>query len=149
MTIRAILGCLLGIAAAAEQDWTQWRGPGRDGVVSAFREPKDWPERLTRRWQVTVGLGHSSPVVAGRRVYLHSRQGEDEVVSSFELETGKLVWADRYPASYQVNPAAAFHGKGPKSTPAASDGRLFTLGISGILSCYDLQTGKLAWRKDF
>jgi outer membrane protein assembly factor BamB len=48
-----------------------------------------------------------------------------------------------------MNPAATNHGKGPKSTPAVSNGRLYTLGITGILSCYDALSGKLRWRKDF
>jgi outer membrane protein assembly factor BamB len=48
-----------------------------------------------------------------------------------------------------LNPAAAGHGKGVKSTPVVADGRICTLGISGILSCLNAQTGKLLWRKEF
>jgi outer membrane protein assembly factor BamB len=48
-----------------------------------------------------------------------------------------------------MNPAAAGHGKGPKSTPVYSNGKLYTLGITGVLSCYDTAKGKLLWRKDF
>jgi outer membrane protein assembly factor BamB len=48
-----------------------------------------------------------------------------------------------------MNPAAAAHGKGPKSTPAVASGRVFTFGISGILSAFDAATGRLAWRKEF
>ena len=47
-----------------------------------------------------------------------------------------------------MNPAATGHGPGPKSTPAIADGRVFTLGISGIFSAHDLATGKLLWRKN-
>ncbi len=143
-----LVSCLPGRAILA-QDWTQWRGPNRDGVISGFVAPKSWPEQLKSKWKVTVGIGHSSPLVAGRRVYLHSRQGENEVVSAFNLETGKLVWHNSYPAAYTVNPAAFAHGKGPKSTPVISQDRLYTLGITGILSCYDAATGRLVWRKDF
>ena len=47
-----------------------------------------------------------------------------------------------------MNSAAIGHGPGPKSTPAVADGRVFTLGISGIFSAHDLATGKLLWRKN-
>jgi outer membrane protein assembly factor BamB len=47
-----------------------------------------------------------------------------------------------------MNSAATGHGKGPKSTPAVSDGKLYTLGITGVLSCYDGAQGKLLWRKE-
>jgi outer membrane protein assembly factor BamB len=131
------------------QDWPGWRGPARDGVLTSFTAPKTWPAQLKRIWKVEIGAGHSSPIVAGRRVYTHSRQGDKEVVSSFELETGKAVWQDTYPAAYTMNPAAMGHGKGPKSTPVIANGRLYTLGISGILSCYDAAAGRLKWRKEF
>ena len=78
-----------------------------------------------------MGEGHSSPVVAGGRVFIFTRVGEDEVVSALDLATGKPAWERRYPAPYTMNSAATSHGKGPKSTPLVSDGRLFTLGHLG------------------
>lgn len=146
---------LLGLFAASVfwqargQDWQQWRGPNRDGSLSAFVPPKAWPETLSQKWKVTVGDGHSSPVIVGARVFLHSRQGDREVVASHDLATGKEVWKDSYPISYEMNPAARGHGKGPKSTPVATGGRLYTLGITGVLSSYDFVKGRLVWRKDF
>src|SRR5437867_951385 len=68
---------ILALCASA-QDWPQWRGPGRDGVLTSSSEPKSWPEKLTMKWQVTAGSGHSSPVVSSRRVYLLTRKGEEE-----------------------------------------------------------------------
>lgn len=131
------------------QEWSGWRGPNRDGAVLSFSAPKSWPDQLKVKWKVPVGIGHSSPVVAGRRVYLLSRQNEQEVVSCIDLDSGKLLWKDSYDTPYTMNPAAASHGKGPKSTPVLHGGKLYTSGISGILSCYDTKTGKLEWRKEF
>ena len=88
-------------------------------------------------------------VVVGSTVFVHARQDEREVVSAFNLVTGKVLWQDSYDAPYSLNPVAASHGKGPKSTPVAANGRLYTLGITEILSCYDIVVGKLIWRKDF
>lgn len=127
--------------------WSQWRGPSRDGVASSFTVPSAWPAQLTRRWQATVGLGHASPVVSGNRVVVHSRLATREVVAAYDLQSGKQLWQDSVDAPYTMNPAAADHGPGPKSTPAIADGRVFTLGISGIFSAHDLATGKLLWRK--
>ena len=135
--------------SAASEDWPQWRGPHRDGLAIGFAEPKAWPEKLTLKWKVAVGEGHASPVVADGRVYIHTRQGEREVVTALRPENGQTVWQASYGAPYTMNPAAVSHGKGVKSTPAVEDGRIFTLGISGILSCLDAKTGKLEWRKDF
>jgi outer membrane protein assembly factor BamB len=128
-------------------DWPQWRGPNRDGVAASFTEPARWPEKLTERWKISVGLGHSSPVLVGNRIYLHSRQKEDEIISAIDATTGKVVWQDRYPAPYRVNSAASEHGPGPKSTPVVAGGRVIALGISGILSALDANTGKVLWRK--
>jgi outer membrane protein assembly factor BamB len=134
-----------GIQAAA--DWPQWRGPNRDGRGATFAAPPQWPESLKRGWSVDVGGGHSSPVLAGGRIYIHTRQAESEVVSALDAASGKIAWQDRYAAPYQMNSAATAHGPGPKSTPVASGGRVVTLGISGILSALDAQTGKVLWRK--
>src|SRR5262249_19197781 len=62
---------------------------------------------------------------------------------------GKQRWRADYPAPYEVDQAARAHGKGPKSTPVVRAGKLYTFGISGILSCFEADTGKLHWRKDF
>jgi outer membrane protein assembly factor BamB len=140
---------LLASQLSYAQDWPQWRGPNRDGVVASFAPPKVWPDKLRTVWKVPAGIGHSSPVLVGKRVYLHTRLDENEVVSCFDLDTGKQLWRDSYPAPYVMNPAATAHGKGPKSTPVVSDNKLYTLGISGILSCYDTSTGKLRWRREF
>ena len=117
-------------------------------MASAFTVPATWPAQLTKKWSATVGLGHASPVVSGNRVVVHTRQGNREVVAAYDLESGKQLWQDGVDAPYTMNPAATGHGPGPKSTPAIADGRVFTLGISGIFSAHDLATGKLLWRKN-
>ena len=96
--LSAGLFTLAASSYSSAQDWPQWRGPNRDGVVASFAAPKVWPEKLKTIWKVPVGIGHSSPVVVGKRVYLHSRLDENEVTSCFDLDTGKQLWSDRYPA---------------------------------------------------
>jgi outer membrane protein assembly factor BamB len=145
-----LLLCSAFLAApVAAQDWPQWRGPNRDGNVSSALVPSPWPKTLKEQWKVTVGIGHSSPVVSGGRIYVFARQGEEEVLLSLEASTGKEIWSSAQPISYEMNAAARGHGKGPKSTPVVSNGTVCTLGISGVLSCHDAATGKVKWRREF
>jgi outer membrane protein assembly factor BamB len=143
----ACLAILLGAAWA--QDWPQWRGPNRDGIAAGFTEPKTWPEKLTLKWKVDVGEGHSSPVAAEGRIYVHTRQGDREVVTCLRPDDGRVIWQEGYDEPYTMNPAAESHGKGVKSTPVVHDGRIYTFGINGTFSCLDARTGKLQWRKEF
>lgn len=136
---------LCGLLAA---DWPQWRGPNRDGVASGSA-PASWPEQLHRKWSLTVGEGHSSPVLADGRLFVLSREGENEIVRAVDPATGKVVWHQSYPAPFKVSYAAASHGPGPKSTPTYHAGKLFTFGIGGILSCFDAASGRVLWRQDF
>ena len=138
----------LAVAGAQTQEWNQWRGAGRDGLTRAAIS-KAWPERPEQVWKVTAGTGHASPVVAGGRVFLLSRVGEQEVITAYDAATGKQIWRDAYNAPYTMNSAATGHGKGPKGTPIVDRGRVYGLGISGILSAVDAATGKVAWRHDF
>ena len=150
--MKQIMGVVLLMAAGLSvqaQDWSQWRGPARDGMVTGFTPPAAWPERPTQRWKVEAGVGHSSPVIAGTRAYLFSRIGEQEALTAYEVTTGKQVWRQAYDAPYQMNSAATSHGKGPKSTPVVDGGQAVTLGISGILSAFDAASGKVLWRHDF
>ena|GEM_PF-248562 len=129
--------------------YPQWRGPNRDGLVNAFPAPAKWPKDLDKVWEIPVGEGYSCPISDGTRVYLHTRTDGNETVNGVDLATGKELWQSSYPASARVHPAGKDHGLGPKSTPAIHDGRLYTLGIGSILSCFDARTGRLYWRKNF
>jgi outer membrane protein assembly factor BamB len=142
------LASALSVSVAAA-DFPQWRGPARDGLITGLAPRATWPDALKPAWKVTVGVGHSSPVVVGDRVFQFSRIDDAEVVQALDLASGKSVWRQSYPAPYTMNMAAMSHGKGPKSTPLVEDGRVFTLGISGILSAFDAAAGRLLWRKEF
>lgn len=145
MVTTFVLFVLSTVTAVA--DWPQWRGPARDGVASSFTPPTTWPAHLTKQWQATVGVGHASPVIAGNRLVVHTRQGNREVVTAFDLASGKQLWQDGVDAPYTMSPAATGHGPGPKATPLVAGGRVFTFGVSGIFSAHDLATGKLLWRR--
>src|SRR5437879_10357268 len=97
-----VLCALLPAAPLPAFDFPQWRGPARDGRVSVPARA-GWPEALLVGWKVKVGAGHASPVVSGDRVFLFSREGEEEGAQRFELATGKGVWRGAYPAPYTMH----------------------------------------------
>jgi len=142
------LGTVILICAnpAFTQNWPQWRGPNRDGKVSGFDEPQEWPTGLTQEWKATVGLGDATPALVGQRLYVFTRQGEEEVTLCLDAGSGKELWKDNYQAQ-AVTGAAARH-PGPRSSPAVANGRVVTLGVGGILSCLDASNGKVVWRND-
>jgi outer membrane protein assembly factor BamB len=134
-------------AQQASNDWTQWRGPNRDGSAPAPADPKAWPEKLTQKWKVEVGSGYATPLVVGNRIYQFSRQGEREVMSALDAETGKVLWQTGHDAPFTMHSATTQHGPGPKSTPAFANGRLYSIGMTGIVTAYDATTGKQLWQK--
>ena len=139
------LSCTSGPASSSE-DYPQWRGRNRDGSASAFTEPAQWPEVLVRQWKVDVGEGYATPLVIGDTVYSFTRRGGEEVMAALEAGTGTELWHSGYAAPYTPGRPAAAHGTGPKATPVFHNGKLFTLGISGIVAAFDAFTGELLWR---
>lgn len=136
---------LLPVAASAA-DWPQYRGPGRDGKLSSFVPPETWPEAVNVSWKVEVGAGDASPALADGRLFLHTRQGDEEIVRAVDAKTGDVIWSDRYPATKVTGPAVS-HG-GPRSTPTVADGKVVTLGVGNVVSCYQAGDGTLLWRKE-
>jgi len=134
-------------ACALAQDWPQWRGPGRDAKVTGFTAPQKWPKELTQKWRVTVGLGDSTPALVGSRLYVFTRQGNEEVTLCLDADNGKELWRDKYEAVVVTGGPSKEH-PGPRSSPTVAGGKVITLGVGGILSCLDATAGKLLWRKD-
>ncbi len=147
--IGVMVGCviLIGAAGALAQDWPQWRGPNRDGKVTGFTAPQTWPKALAEKWKTTVGSGDATPALVGDKLYIFSRQGDDEVTLCLNAADGKEVWRDKY-AVEAIRGADARAHPGPRSSPAVADGKVVTLGVSGVVSCVDAATGKTLWRND-
>jgi outer membrane protein assembly factor BamB len=147
VTAACVSGCVAIVTAQRSPlDYPQWRGRDRDGAASGFVEPASWPETLTRKWKVSVGEGYGTPLVVGSVVYVFTRIEGSEGMTALNADTGQSLWRTGYPASYTPSPPAAKHGAGPKATPLFQDGKLFTLGISGIVAAFDAVTGKLLWK---
>jgi outer membrane protein assembly factor BamB len=134
------------VSNAVAQDWPQWRGPNRDAKTNSFNAPESWPAELKQKWKVTVGDGVATPAVVGERVFVFTREGDQEVIRCLNAATGDQVWKNQYEADPIRGPAGSFGG--PRSSPTVADGKVVTLGVQGTLGCYDATTGEQLWRKD-
>jgi outer membrane protein assembly factor BamB len=147
LSATAIILLLSQLAIA--QEWTQWRGPARNGSVVGANVPGTWPEALRQLWRVEVGEGYSSPVVSDGKVFIHSRQDPEEIVQAINLSDGKVLWKQKYASDFKKNQYAVNMAKGPNATPLVAEKRLFTLGVSGVLVAWDTATGRELWKREF
>lgn len=133
-------------AQSLSRDYEQWRGRQRDGAASAFVPPASWPGSLTRQWSARIGEGYGTPLVSGDVVYVFTRRDGNETMMALDARTGTTRWQTSYAAPYTPSQPTVAHGAGPKATPLLHEGRLFTLGISGIVTAFDAATGKQLWQ---
>lgn len=142
--LRACLALLVLSVPLLAADWPAWLGPRRDGVSTETIKP--WKGDLKVLWRVPVGAGHSSPVIARGKVYLHARvkdRNAEELIC-FDANTGKQLWATNYPRDFFFSP----FGTGPQATPTVADGKVYTHGITGVVSCFDAEKGDQLWQVD-
>lgn len=127
-------------------DWPQFLGPTRDGVAAdetvtdAF--PAGGPPVV---WTRTLGHGFSGPVVAGGRVVLFHRVGDDAVVDCLDAPTGQPKWSAKHATDYRDDFG---FDPGPRATPSIAGDRVFTFGPEGVLACWSMADGAKVWSID-
>jgi outer membrane protein assembly factor BamB len=126
-------------------DWIAFRGVERDGVIHGTNIATDWeaaPPRL--RWRQLVGPAWSSVVVIGDRLFTQEQRGPQETVVCYQATTGKELWVHEDATRFKETVS----GAGPRATPTFAEGRLYTLGATGILNCLDAATGRCHWSRN-
>jgi len=137
--------CVAIIAAqicALADDWPHFRNGS--GISAEKGINKSWKEKPPKViWKVALSNnGFAGPAVAGGKVFIIDRKGPDDVVRALDINTGDPVWAFSYPeAEKKDNYGYA------RSTPAISDGKVYTLSFTGMLHCLNADDGTKVWNK--
>ena len=146
--MHSLAAVVLLAAVGRAEDWPQWLGPRRDNSSTETVAP--WKEAPKALWRKSVGEGHSSPVVADGKVFLHTKvkDKDAEEVAAYEAVSGKPLWAKQYDRGPLHKGFIRQFGVGPRATPTYHKGHLYTLGVTGFLVCWDARDGKQLWSVD-
>jgi outer membrane protein assembly factor BamB len=131
-------------SATASTDWTDFRGPNRDGIYRGKLLDK-WPDAgLTPLWKQPVGEGYASFVVSGGRAFTIEQRGGREVVAAYDVATGREIWTNAWTTRF----SEIMGGDGPRATPTVADGIVYALGAEGQFRALDAASGKALWSKN-
>ncbi len=141
----AVVCILVGSQEISAEDWPQWRGVGRDGVVHDPQLLETLPEgSLPQAWSQPVGSGYSGPTVADGRVYVTDQVRENvERVLCFDAAKGKPLWQHEYDAVYTIGYRA-----GPRASVTVHGGRAFAVGAMGHFHCFNAASGEVLWQRN-
>jgi outer membrane protein assembly factor BamB len=105
----------------------------------------DWASAAPKEiWRRRIGPGWSSFAVAGDLIFTQEQRGEQEVVSAYRLSTGAPVWRHQDNARFYDTAG----GAGPRGTPTVHNGRVYTMGATGIVNALDATTGARVWTRN-
>src|SRR6266550_2788124 len=120
-------GLVLGCGMAGGAAWDRFRGPNGTGIAADKGVPVRWTAQDGVLWKVRVpGVGHSSPVVRGDRLFLQSASadGTERWLLCLDADTGKTLWTKAAPGT-----TARTHPKNSlaSSTPAVDGERAYAV----------------------
>lgn len=153
LMVRAVAALMLtlGVQAAFIQaaDWPQFRGPTRDGRSPETGLLRQWPDEGPKLLRTISGLGggFSSPVIAGQRIYITGRVGEDLKIFCFDL-SGEKIWEQTHGPAYYGATAVHSPYPGSRATPTIDGDMLYLLSGLGRLAAYRASNGEPVWSVD-
>ena len=123
----------------------QFLGPTRNCKTPGPGLATDWKTNPPKEmWRQDIGAAWSGFVVSAHRAITQEQRDENEVVSCYDLLTGKMLWMQSNSGHYNTKIA----GEGPRATPAIHEDKVYALGATGILNCLELPTGKPVWQRN-
>jgi outer membrane protein assembly factor BamB len=141
---RAVAEVAASASALKPGSFPGFFGPARDGAVDVALDP-DWAARPPRLlWRRPVGAAWSGFTVEAGRAVTQEQDGGRELVTAYDLATGRPLWRQATEARFETTLA----GLGPRATPTIDRGWVYALGALGRLSCIELATGTLRWSVD-
>jgi outer membrane protein assembly factor BamB len=123
-------------------DVPEFLGRGRKPVFPGIKLDRDWnknPPQLI--WRQPIGEGFSSFAVVGDFAVTTQQSGPDELVVCYHWPTGKVRWKHADKARF----VSSVGGNGPRTTPNIHNGKVYTLGATGILNCLSGKDGSVLW----
>ena len=151
----AVLGVVAMTDAVSADDWPQWRGEERLGVWLETGIVEELPEELKIDWRTPIRSGYSGPAVADGRVFITDWQEDpgsrtldgSERILALDEQTGAVLWTHEWPTSYRM--LSISYAVGPRATPTVDGDRVYVVGATGRLFCFDVETGAVRWQKDY
>lgn len=126
-------------------DWPQILGPHRNGAADGEKLLNAWPAAGPRQlWSVQVGSGYAGAAIAGNRVLVFHRVGDQERLEAFDAASGRSLWKADFEALYRGGIDA---DKGPRCVPLVHRGQVYALGAAGDLHAVALDSGKPLWTR--
>jgi len=128
------------------QDWPQWRGPDRDGVVKTTGLNLNWSEKKPPLlWTFRqAGSGYSAPVVVGTTLYCQGAIDEKGFAFALDTKTGNLKWKQELGREHVEDRESA-----PRGSITADGDKLYLIRGIGQIHCLSAADGKVIWQKDF
>jgi len=134
-----LLSCLIS-SVLADGNFSQWRGPDRDGKYPDKNLLKKWPDKGPELlWEIdNIGEGHSSVAVANNLVYVAGMINKEGFLHCFDIN-GKLLWKSSYGAEWFKS------YPGSRSIPTIIGNNLYLISGRGRVVCIDALSGKERW----
>jgi outer membrane protein assembly factor BamB len=136
-------------ATVAQSHWPQFRGPNRDGKSLESGLLKQWPEdgpKLLRTFS-GFGGGFSTPVIAGDRIYISGKVGDDLKLFCFDM-SGNKIWERTHSLAFREADAPHSPYPGARGAPTIDGDTIYLLGGLGRLTAYRSSDGESIWSVD-